>query len=129
MQNLITAIRNTNINKYPNAELNNRLVFATRGEYNDVKTGDILDVSYEWVDNVQTDNKLDGTCACKIIDAQMLDDKDDDELAALIKAAIAKCNGYGKNLLLVYGIDTQACVNDSWSNEVVIDDCTVLEVI
>lgn len=126
MQHLIDAIRKANVNKYPNGELNNKLVFAVRGAYADANIGDVLQASYEWADNMQTDNKLSGTCACKIVDANNLDDYEDAELAELIQAAAANAKSYGDKVFLVFGIDTGECVNDTWANEVVIDDCTVL---
>lgn len=129
MQHLIDAIRNADVNKYASPELNNNIVFAIRGTDAEINVGDLLAASYEWVDNVQTDNQLSGTCACKIVEARYLDDLEDDELIDLINKAVSTASAYGNKLALVYGIDTQECVNDEWANEIVIDDCTVISLV
>lgn|GEM_PF-5809960 len=129
MQELVQIIRNANVNKYAEPSLNNMIVFGMRGTDADVNVGDVLEASYEWVDNEHTDNQLSGTCACKVIEARYLDDYNDEELADLIKKAIDKARPYGDKMLLVYGIDNQELVNDTWANEVVIDDCTVVALI
>lgn len=128
VQNLINIIRNANTNIYPNADLNNRIVFAIRGTDDDLKAGDVLKPSYKWIDNDMTDQQLNGTCACKLINAYDIDDIDDVSLADIINKTLKLARQYGKNLALVYGIDTGEIGNDDFASEVVIDDCTVMAV-
>ena len=133
MESLIKIIRGTNTNIYPNVDLNNRIVFGIRGTDADIKIGDVLPASYDSVDNNMVDEieykQLSGTCACKLIEAFALSDIDDNELTEMLNKTINKASKYGKNVALVYGIDTGEIANDDFNNEIIIDDCTVAAII
>ena len=96
-----------------------------------LEIGQILEKSYEWIDNLQTDNLLNGTCTVGICDnadafINALS-SDEDDAKKTITIAIRKVKQYGDNntIALIAG-NSLSVGNDDFNNEIVIGDAEVV---
>lgn len=81
---------------------------GVRVQEKEFKEGEILDNSFVWVDGEMTDEELDGTCAVKLEDVQLV-------------------NGYFGNHVAIIGSDSMEYGQDL--GEIILRDAEVLEVL